>query len=331
LETHPNADTLSLVRGILGGYTCGVKTEAFKDECVAVFIPPDSLIPVERPEFAFLKGLAYRDGHPYAGYARVTVKKFRGLYSEGLLVQVPPGFGAANIGEDMAEVLGVKHYEPVPGLAGGNRERTDGGSEGIEGFGSVYDLENIKRYSSVFQDGEHVVMTEKIHGCNARYRWKDGRLWCGSRQMWKKDGDNAWWNAARAMPAIETFLQRMPEYTLFGEVYGAVQKYKYGQEPGKVSFVAFDMFNENLGAWVPHGEFSAMCAVWGIPQVPVVYNGPFSMDKVLEVSEGPSIVSPEGVPCREGVVVKPLAERWHGMCGRAILKSVGNGYLESEH
>lgn len=38
--------------------------------------------------------------------------------------------------------------------------------------------------------------------------------------------------------------------------------------------------------------------------------------------------TPGGVPCREGVVVRPVKERHDPRIGRVVLKIVGNGYLE---
>ena len=51
LEEHPNADSLSIVR--VGGYQCIVRTEDWKDGDLAVYVPPDSVVP-DTEAFAFL-------------------------------------------------------------------------------------------------------------------------------------------------------------------------------------------------------------------------------------------------------------------------------------
>lgn len=73
LEPHPNADTLSLVR-VFDNYTVAVRTEDWIGRTVGAYIPPDSVVPAEREQFAFLIG------HP-----RIKAKKLRGIVSQGLL------------------------------------------------------------------------------------------------------------------------------------------------------------------------------------------------------------------------------------------------------
>lgn len=52
LTPHPNADTLSIIR-LLDGYQVVGKTEAWADKTIAAYVPPDSLVPLDRPEFAW--------------------------------------------------------------------------------------------------------------------------------------------------------------------------------------------------------------------------------------------------------------------------------------
>jgi len=168
LEEHPNADSLSIVR--VGGYQCVVRTEEWKDDDLAVYIPPDSLVPTNNPQFAFLQK---KD----RSQERVRAIKLRGVWSQGLLVHAP---GDAQEGQDLMEELGVKHYEPpLPMSTGGDNESAP------PGHYPKYDVENFNRYNTVIKKGANVVITEKIHGANARYKWHDGRIYCGSRTNWK--------------------------------------------------------------------------------------------------------------------------------------------------
>ena len=100
LETHPNAETLSIVR--VWSYTVVVKTADWQGLTRGAYIPPDSVVP-DNETFAFL-----------GGKTRITVRRFRGVISYGLLVPAPEG---AQIGDDVAERIrvthyGVTHYEP---------------------------------------------------------------------------------------------------------------------------------------------------------------------------------------------------------------------------
>src|SRR5262249_32544226 len=102
---HPNADRLAIV-DVFGHQVCGDKDEV-QPGAVAAYIPPDSVAP-DRPEFAFL------DGH-----RRIRAKKLRGIISFGLLVKAP---GGAAPGDDVAERLGITHYEPPLRLTSGGED-----------------------------------------------------------------------------------------------------------------------------------------------------------------------------------------------------------------
>src|SRR4051812_40299573 len=96
MKPHENASALSIVSAF--GYTVCVKTEDWKDIPLAAYIPPDSICP-DTPEFAFL-----------GTNKRIRVRKMRGVFSYGLLVPAPKG---AKIGDNVAEALGIIHYEPL--------------------------------------------------------------------------------------------------------------------------------------------------------------------------------------------------------------------------
>ena len=101
LEKHPNADTLSVVQ--VFGYPVVVRTADWEGKTKGVYLPPDSVVDVTRPEFAFLAS-GTKTQH------RVKAIKLRGVYSFGLLMPVADD---AEIGDDWAELYGVEHYEPA--------------------------------------------------------------------------------------------------------------------------------------------------------------------------------------------------------------------------
>lgn len=341
LFKHPNAEKLALCypEGFCLGTNAaswGVDPAALpmKDsgepavraKALGVFIPPDSLVPVVRPEFEFLAGAAYKEPHPYQGFARITVKRFRGLFSKGLLVESPPGLA---VGDNAFDALGLMHWEPV----NSPDTRLDGESDGTDDFGSKYDLEPMQRFSGAFKAGELVHATEKIHGCNARFKYDmaQERFRCGSRSSWKKhDGVNVWIKVLTQDMPLQTLCRENPHLVVFGEVFGAVQKFTYGHEKGSVDFVCFDIFDSAQRMWLNHAEIVRVAALYSLPVVPLVYSGPFDLDKLKDLAEGPSLLSPAGVPCREGVVVRPDQERQDPMVnGRVVLKLVGSGYYEA--
>lgn len=308
---HPNADALGLVN--VFGYQCVVRLGEWAEGDLAAYIVPDSLVPTNRPEFSFLA----RPEKPRPA-ERIKVRKLRGIFSQGLLVRAPEG---TREGDDVAALFGVTRYEPPEPLAtGGDVER------GPKGDRPHYDVESFRRYAAiVFREGEEVVATEKVHGANARFTWHDNRLYCGSRRQWKKEEvASAWWRVARQYQGVTSLLESFPGATLYGEVYGQVQDLTYGTKKGEIRFAAFDLLRTD-GTWLPVHAMRQLCESFGVPLVPVIYAGPLDTEKMLALAEGPSLLGPN---VREGIVVRPVEERWHQEVGRVQLKVVGNSYLE---
>lgn len=303
LEPHPNANSLSLVR--IWNYVCVVRTADWKDGDLAAYIVPDSVVP-DTPEYAFL------DGH-----RRIRVRRFRGILSQGLLMKAPEG---TSEGDDVSALMGVTRYEPPEDSStGGEAERPPPGHR------PCYDVESWHRYGSLFVPGEHVFVTEKIHGASGRFTFHDGRMHCGSRTEWKKESDsNLWWRCLRKNPTIETFCVNHPDWTLYGEVFGQVQDLRYGSERNDVFFAAFDVWNG--GEWL---DTVALRAELGshVPQVPLLWAGPYDPELVKSLAEGPS-AWPGADHVREGCCVRPARERTCPEIGRVHFKIVGNGYLE---
>jgi hypothetical protein len=52
IEKHPNADSLGVVR--VYGYFCCVRLADWRPGDLAAYVVPDSLVPVDHPEFRFL-------------------------------------------------------------------------------------------------------------------------------------------------------------------------------------------------------------------------------------------------------------------------------------
>lgn len=303
LKPHPNADKLAIVE--VYGYTVCVDKSQWSDGQLGAYIPPDSIVDSTRPEFAWL-----------AGHERIRVKKLRGIVSMGLLVQAPSG---ASVGDDVAEALGVTHYNPPESAhTGGEAGRAP------SVYAPSYDVESARRYAHLFEPGEPVWVTEKIHGASARYVCRDGEMFCGSRTEWKREDERiVWWKVLRNTPELEAFCREHPGLVVYGEVYGQVQDLKYGITSG-ARFACFDMLDGTR--WLDPEE--ARDVGPSLPFVPVIQRAiGWDYAQIAALAEGPSLVSGAD-HIREGCVVKPMAERTHPEIGRVNLKIVGNGYLE---
>jgi RNA ligase (TIGR02306 family) len=346
VHKHPNADKIGLV--YIEGFTAIVRLGDIVEGDLVAYIEPDYVVP-DTQQFSFLDGKF-----------RIKSKRLRGLWSQGLLIKAPPG---SKEGECVMSKLGITRYEPPArvfagrGGPGGTLGSSDEEKphESLKGI-SVYDLENWRKHRKVLEEGEDVIITEKIHGCNAKYAYRNGRMYVGSRTRWVKNGDptkfdllmdrvrmfflawfpslrkvwrrrfsmhgqNVWWKVLKENKWIEDFCKENQDCVLYGEVFGSVQDLKYGAEDGQVFFRAFDVLKGDK--FLDSLDFNY---VFDDNQVaPVLYRGPYSAKAVEELSllDKSKLAS----HLAEGVVIKPLRERFDPRVGRVALKLVSDKYL----
>jgi RNA ligase (TIGR02306 family) len=310
---HENSD-FGLGQTRVKGYTFIVNTNDTKEDDLRACVPLDAHVPLDSPLFAFLRDKNYKPGDRH----RVRAKKLRGIFSYGILIAAPEG---SREGQDVAEQLGIIKYEPPPPKSPDNIVDP--------GFIVTYtNIETLRAYPDMLKPDEEVVVTEKIHGENARFVYSKGQLWCGSHTNIKADHpDSGWWNAARRYK-LEEKLKEIPGFIIFGEVFGKNKHMRYG-EKGKARgdlFQAFDVFNIGLGQFLDHQHAKNMVESLGLDFVPELYRGPYSFAKMEELAEGRSQVQGAN-HIREGIVIKPLRERFDDRVGRVILKMHSQAYL----
>jgi RNA ligase (TIGR02306 family) len=303
LETHPNADSLSLV--MVGDFQVVVRTADWQNGDLGIYIEPDTIVPKTK-EFEFL-----------GEHRRIRARRLRGEWSVGLLLPAPAD---AKVGDDYFAKLGLEHYEPIV------KGHFSTGGENISappGIFPKYDVLNFRRYSDCFDDGEEVILSEKIHGASCRFVCIDDVVYCGSHNHWKhEDPNNLWWKVLNQNIALESWLRHHQGLAVYGEVYGNVQKFKYGVNDGGIRFAAFDVMKD--GQWLDFDEAHTIGAP--LPWVPLVHRGKYDKDMVLSFAEGESLIS-DANHIREGIVIKPVKERINRKIGRMQLKAVSNAYL----
>lgn len=356
---HPNADTLGLIQ--VEGYQCVVKLSDWKVGDLGIYIQPDSIVP-EAPQYAFL----WADVPPQEVIPekkrRITVRRFRKEYSEGLLL--PTNIFSEflfpdepQVGDDVAEFLGITHYEPPEDTGGirmqytqfwprnkwslkawyyffkklmmGNPKYTGDNEKPPAVKPPEYDVEAYKNFVGAFTPEDVVVATEKIHGSNARFLWDGKRMYAGSRKLWKApDSANVWRKCLEHNPWIEMWCRGHANYTLYGEVVPTQGGFDYGYRGGAVGFFVFDIRTPE-GTWVSAGqarESTGNQLQW----VPLLYQGVFDEAKLKGLAAGRStVVGATGI--REGVVIKLLTEQPERIVrglGRLQLKIINNEYYE---
>lgn len=335
IAKHPNADKLDIAT--IKGWNCIVGRNEYKPGDQVVFVPPDAIIPqniINEHKLSYLKN-----------GTRIRAVKLRGVVSQGLILNVPDGLMVYD-GYNLAERLGITKWEPpVRQVQGQNKQRT-GKNRVNPNFTKFTDIENIRHYNTIFEDGEEVVITEKIHGAN----WRAGYLRRSDRgfinwiknsifgshefvygshnvQLTFKNRGRCFYKDNPYGKVIDKYdlKNAIPEdYTLYGEVYGkGIQDLSYGIE--EVDLVIFDVkYKENYLDWA---DFSQFCLAKGLPRVPVLYKGKFSADLIKTHTDGKTRMGKNVDQIREGCVIRPLKESNHYQIGRKVLKSVSEDYL----
>ncbi len=306
LGKHPNADSLSITQ--VFGQNVIFRTEQFSVGDLAVYVPYDAVVDLARPEFSFL------DKKGKGGTYRIKPVRLRGIYSEGVLIK--PSIDMQE-GQEASESLGVTKYVEPEDFS----MRTD--NESDPQYMPVYSVESYFKYP-VLKSGEDVVVTEKIHGCNSRFLYKDDRLWVGSHGcIKKKDGNSLWWKIALKYD-LENRLKACPNMAFFGETYGAVQDLKYGVPPEEgFRFKVFDIFDTVARKFLDYDDRVAMVNSVGLENVPELYRGPFT-EEVLALRSGMSTLDANTI--REGVILRPTKETFNMEVGRVVLKAVSEEY-----
>ncbi|MDT0567444.1 RNA ligase (ATP) [Streptomyces sp. DSM 3412] len=337
IHEHPNADALELAQ--VGLYRAVVAKGAYRTGDTAVYIPEQSVLPAPLIEELGLTGrLAGGNAD------RVKAVRLRGELSQGIVCR-PRALSDVDLtaavtdGTDFAERLGiVKWVPPIPPTMSGEVESAPDLLPWV-------DIENIQRHPGIFTPGEPVVLTEKLHGtaCLVTYAAEDGRIQVSSKGFGskslalKEDPRNLYWRAVRGHRVGEV-AARLAERLgarrvgIFGEVYGTgVQDLTYGADGRRdtLGYAVFDVCADIDGRvrWLDSAELSDLLD-GELPLVPRLYEGPYDIDRVLEVASGRETVSGRELHLREGVVIRPATERYSPVTGgRAVAKAVSPAYL----
>lgn len=373
---HPNADAIEIA--CVGDYQSIVRKGQFQDGDLSVYIPEQAVVPEWLLKEMNLWDAAKGKGGLSGSLGnRVKAIRLRGVVSQGLMLNggnvdgrivlsAPQAdseslrtFSGFAEGEDAAGFLGIVKYEqPIPSHLAGRIVGADLSAT------HKYDFESLKKTPTLFDDGEEVVITEKIHGTliqvgvvpdhAASEKYYGGRVTLSSKGMGAKgyildhaDETNLYAQAAVKHGLLDGMLKHFGEVAnvtgkpvfIMGEVFGCthtsgglkgVQDLTYTGEV--LDFRAFDISIGNRGqeAYLTWDQFEHACASIGVKTVPLLYRGPYDKRIVLEHTDGPTTLIPgrgKAAHIREGVVVKSAIERRNPHFGRRIAKSVSDAYL----
>lgn len=364
IETLEKADKLEMAT--IKGWQCLVGKGQHKEGELIIFVPPDSVVPPEQAERLKLDFLKEN--------GRVRTIKLRGYISQGLVLPLsilPANRDNRLEGDDVAIELGITKYEVERKAAGEQKKETIAEhwakyrakeitlrrfvAKTVDilhrrfspikltnpRFKAYTDINNVKHYPAEFEEGELVILTEKIHGTNFRagtvlkdqsfldklLKKENYEFVYGSHHVQKTVLSGKGWYGedvyGRIAKKYELKEILPPGYTIFGEIYGPkIQELTYGVD--EIDCVFFDLKKD--GEYVGLGDFLRFCIDRNLPMAPCVYCGPYFKELLKHETDGKTILG-KGAHIREGVVLKSHVERYSNRCGRRILKSISADYL----
>ena len=342
---HPAADSLDVVT-VLQDYPVVVERDEYMPGDIASYIPIDSIVP-DTEQFYHLCPRANeryevdgvvknRLGAPKfplgsvpEKYRILKAKKIRGVYSQGMLIPAPAG---SKEFDSVTDVLGLKKWDEI------EEENIPGQTKEFEEPPTdwsipSYDITGVRRFLECLQDGEEVVITEKIHGSNAAFVHDGTRLWVKSRNFYKRmqPGDQ-WWGIAIRY-GLEQKLRATPRMAVFGEMYGLMSGFRYDTVTAPSSrkhipkILFFDVWDVDRACFLSYDDRLRFLAERGLDPVPLLYRGPWlGRDAMYPLAEGPTAVG-RSAHVREGWVLTTAQERYEPeLQSRMQVKLVGEGY-----
>ncbi len=334
IKVHKNADALEIL--VIKGWDSISKKGEYKVGDTIIYIPPDVLVPEDIIEKYSLKN--YLAGKKQN---RVKCIRLRGEMSFGLVL---PNEENLPVGTEVSEKYNFQKYVPPIRITAGDAAPED------PFFDRYTNIENIRNFPDVFEEGEMVVATEKIEGSNCRvsaFKNEDGIIEykAGSHKVKRKKPEteeelktNTYWFpfSTSGVKELLTALITESKYKvknnviLYQEVYGKVRggckSLNYGKQES-LNLVAFDIKID--GKYVDYDYFKSLCDEFNIPTVPVIAITEFSIEKMKELSKGKSILAAKNGAdhIREGIVICSLKERRDRIGNRVILKMLNDDYL----
>jgi RNA ligase (TIGR02306 family) len=377
IEPHPNADAIEFV--VIDGWRSIAKKGEYRPGDLVVYIPEGALVP-----HWMLKRLGLWDSVKDCGKLagkdgdRVKAVRIRGELSQGLCYPVKYAkhaidsgdplreeaapfhyvevdksvFGVSRFvvrqGDDVAQLLGIRKYEPPVPVAMAGEVFNAGQHLTLH-----FDVENWKSFPDVLQENEEVVFTEKLHGtCTvvAILPYKDAHPEAFGRRknilvfskglgaqglVFKNNERNASNLYVRVTQQLRQRIDQVLEaddigpqvpYFILGETFGpGVQDLTYGdQQSFRVFAVATGYRGQQRYLDWDHVA-SELKERFGFDTVPVLYRGPFSVAAMRKHTDGKTVMGANHI--REGIVMVPARERFDPRLGRVCLKSVSADYL----
>lgn len=270
----------------------------------AVYCEIDSFLPVKE-EFEFLRKSSFRRMGEQEGF-RLKTMRMRGQISQGLLLPIRLLDGYTyQLGEDVSAHLGVVKYEPpMPAALGGIAKGN------FPSFIPKTDEERIQNLSKEFASYQQhtFYVTEKLDGSSVTYYMNEGLFGVCSRNLdLEESEDNSFWKVAAKENIAAKLAALGRNIAIQGELIGeGIQGNAYGLRGQTARF--FNAFDIDAYRYLGLDEFTELIASLELQTVPILdlnYTLPATLDEMLTIADGASVLSPAGKSVeREGLVIR---------------------------
>lgn len=352
IQPHNNAERLEVAT--VYGFQVIVSKGRYKIGDKAVYIPIDSILPVNLEELLFPADSKIKLNHH-----RVRQIKIRGLASQGMLINpdeitslVNPKYFQDE--QDLKLILGVTKYEPPVKqvhVQGTGKQRNKKSEHPL--FHKYNGLDNIKWFPNKFTELTDVVIQEKLHGTNARasimpfiansfmkklkklFRLAPATENCyGSNnvEISAKTSYRGFYGEdvyGKVFSKLDVFSKIKLGESVFGEIVGPGIQKNYGYGLKEHHFILFDVKVLNADGtqtWLSPAEVERFALERGFQMVPVLYRGPFNKEMAYTLTKGKSEFNDKSEKVREGIVIK-AAKDYTVAGNKQALKWVSEDYL----
>jgi RNA ligase (TIGR02306 family) len=318
----PDSDFLEAAH--IMGWQCVVKKGEFKEGDLGVYFEVDSFLPLDS-RYEFLRSSSYRENDDNGQGFRIRTAKMRGHLSQGLFLRLDlfPELDNFHEGDDVTEKLGVKKWY-IPETAGAGGIIIGDRPNGIPASDEIRIQSAPELLDELWEKPYYI--TTKMDGTSGIVYYIDGQIGCCSRNKEIKDeADALYWAPVYQYGLKEKLAGYGKNIVLTGEICGpGIQKNRL--RLSKLEWYVFDVKDWDSGSYVSYDKMLEICALLGVPVVPLEERGDsfaYTLEELLEKARGkyPSGIDKEGIVARNAL--SPKAVSFKVLNNDALLKEKG--------
>lgn len=306
-----------------------VKKGDHKIDELVVYFEIDSFLPVDNPNFEFLKKSCYRKLSDDTEGLRIRTIKLRGQLSQGLIMPLSilnsnenPHSGIWEVGDDVTEYLKVIKFDPpLPAELNG---------EAVGNFPSFIpksDEERIQNLTNNYDEYKKYkyFASEKADGTSSTFFLNNDEFGvCSRNYQLVINYDNTFGRIIKNIDIERKLRELNRNLAIQGEIVGeGIQGNKYKLRGQKL--LVYNIFDIDKFEYLSKYDMVMLCDRLGFEMVPIIYNEftlPESINDLLKIATDISKINSNIDMTREGLVWVSLDSP-----KRISFKTISNKFL----